>query len=148
MVYPQFLAYSWWLLGHPKVIWNIIITCFNCLAIAASVKLKTYLSCFRLLCLDKPEIKEGASAQNIMSWINHKTEIMCEAEGVPVPEITWSRKGTVTSSKEFSSRVSTLTFTPQELRDFGAYVCQARNLLGSMEKRIIIEMLGKLHLRC
>lgn len=89
----------------------------------------------------KPEIKEGASAQNIMSWINHKTEIMCEAEGVPVPEITWSRKGTVTSSKEFSSRVSTLTFTPQEPRDFGAYVCQARNLLGSMEKRTIIEML-------
>ena len=94
------------------------------------------------MALDKPEIKEGTSKE-MVSWINHKTEITCEAEGVPLPDIIWDRDGTVISSKEFHSRFSTLTFTPQEASDFGDYVCKATNLLGLTEKIITIEMLGK-----
>ena len=90
---------------------------------------------------DKPEIIEGPQA-DIMSWMNHKTEITCKAEGTPIPEITWSRNGTVVSSTQFRGRVSTLMFTPQEAEDFGVYVCMANNVLGTASRNVTVQLLG------
>ena len=92
--------------------------------------------------LDKPEIKGGTSVE-ITSWINQETEVICKVEGVPVPEITWSRDGTVASSIQFRSRISTLKFTPQEAKDFGDYVCKGKNVLGAAKKTITVKQLGK-----
>ncbi|XP_068741715.1 hemicentin-1-like [Montipora capricornis] len=83
----------------------------------------------------KPEIKNKSSS-HVVSWINHKTVITCTADGFPVPEITWSHNGVVQSSAVKTSaqsrtRHSTLTFTPQEAKDFGVYTCMARNFLGT-----------------
>jgi len=88
----------------------------------------------------KPEIKGGTSVE-ITSWINQETEVICEVEGVPVPEITWSRDGTVTSSIQFRSRISTIKFTPQEAKDFGDYVCKGKNVLGAAKKTITVKQL-------
>ena len=79
----------------------------------------------------------------VRSWINHHTLITCKAQGFPVPEITWSRKGNVESSIEFQTRDSTLSFTPREAGDFGAYVCTARNLLGIAKEEFVIQELCK-----
>ena len=79
----------------------------------------------------------------MVSWINHETDLICEADGIPVPDIVWSREGMVTSSAQLQSRVSTLRFIPREQSDFGNYICTARNLLGSTKKTIAIKMLGK-----
>lgn len=90
---------------------------------------------------DKPEMKSGSSV--IKSWINHETEVTCEAEGVPAPEIIWTRNGTVTSSTTIYSRISTLQFTPQEKNEFGILLCTAKNLLGIAKRNITVKQLGK-----
>ena len=98
---------------------------------------------FLLCALDKPEIKYGAS-RDILSWTNHETEMRCEAEGVPLPDITWSHgDGKVVSFTQHNSRVSTNKLTPKDLEDFGSYECTACNLLGSTKQIITIVMLGK-----
>lgn len=89
----------------------------------------------------KPEMKDN-STEEIKSWINHDTEVHCQAEGVPLPEIIWSRKGTVTSVVQAQSRISTLTFKPRKLDDFGSIACYARNFLGSTEKHLVLVSLG------
>ena len=65
--------------------------------------------------LDKPEIvdRSEATTHNVMSWIGRETNITCEVEGVPLPEIIWTRDGKMASSKTLNRRVSTLTFTPK-----------------------------------
>ncbi|XP_067052633.1 neural cell adhesion molecule 1-like [Acropora muricata] len=88
----------------------------------------------------KPEMK-NKPFKAVRSWINHHTLITCKAQGFPVPEITWSRKGNVESSTEFQTRDSTLSFTPREAGDFGAYVCTARNLLGIAKEEFVIQEL-------
>ena len=64
---------------------------------------------------------------------------------MPLPDITWSHDGGVTSFTQHKSRVSTFKFTPKEQEDFGSYECTASNLLGSTKQIIIIVMLGKFH---
>ena len=73
--------------------------------------------------LDKLEIKgrRETSTHNIMSWIGREMKITCEVEGVPLPEIIWTRNDRVASSKRLLPPVSTLTFTPQRESDFGAW---------------------------
>lgn len=95
---------------------------------------------------DKPEIKDGPSV--IKSWIDHKTEVTCEAEGVPTPEIIWNRNGTVTSTTTRHYLVSTLLFTPQENNEFDVLLCTAKNLLGTAKKNITVKELGKKEVRC
>lgn len=90
---------------------------------------------------DKPEIKGGPTI--IKSWISHETEVKCEAEGFPAPEIVWSRKGKVTSSTTPYSCVSTLKFKPEEKNEFGILLCSAKNLLGTAKKNVTVKQLGK-----
>lgn len=91
-------------------------------------------------------MRDGLSV--IKSWINHDTEVTCEAEGFPAPEIVWSRKGTVTSSTTLNSCVSTLKFTPEEKDEFGILLCSAKNLLGTGKKNITVKQLGKKAFHC
>ena len=79
----------------------------------------------------------------IKSWISHETEVNCEAEGFPAPEIVWSRKGKVTSSTTPNSCLSTLKFTPEEKNEFGILLCSAKNLLGTAKKIVTVKQLGK-----
>lgn len=95
---------------------------------------------------DKPEMRDGPSV--VKSWINHETEVTCEAEGFPAPEIVWSRKGTVTSSTTLNSCVSSLKFTPEEKDEFGILLCSAKNLLGTGKKNITVKQLGKKAFHC
>ena len=90
---------------------------------------------------DKPEIIGGPTV--IKSWISHETEVNCEAEGFPAPEIVWSRKGKVTSSTTPNSCLSTLKFTPEEKNEFGILLCSAKNLLGTAKKNVTVKQLGK-----
>ena len=91
-------------------------------------------------------MRDGPSV--VKSWINHETEVTCEAEGFPAPEIVWSRNGTVTSSKTLNSFVSTLKFTPEEKDEFGSLLCYAKNLLGTRKKNITVKQLGKKAFHC
>ena len=72
----------------------------------------------------------------------------CEAEGMPLPDITWSHGDSKeVSFTQHNSRVSIRKLTPKDQEDFGSYECIASNLLGSTKQIITIVMLGKLHTR-
>ena len=70
----------------------------------------------------------------------------CEAEGVPVPDIIWTRNGIVMPSTQSKTGVRELKFTPVDTNDFGDYECTATNFLGLTKKIITIEELGKEYL--
>lgn len=68
----------------------------------------------------------------------------CTAEGIPVPEITWSRNGEELPSTQLQNPVrSKLIITPQEAEDFGLYMCVAKNVLGTATMKITVKQLGK-----
>ncbi|XP_068686464.1 hemicentin-2-like isoform X2 [Montipora foliosa] len=90
----------------------------------------------------KPEMKNN-NTMEIWTWIDHETDVHCEARGVPLPDITWSRDGTVSSIVQSQSRVSTLKFTPKTSDDFGSLACTATNLMGSTTQRVILNMLAE-----
>ena len=92
--------------------------------------------------LDKPEIKDGV-LKKITSWINHETKMTCEAEGVPTPDITWTRNDVTISPFKSQTGVREIKITPKDVNDFGDYVCTAKNLLGSTQQLIAIEEIGK-----
>ncbi|KAL9964707.1 hypothetical protein ACROYT_G028383 [Oculina patagonica] len=88
----------------------------------------------------KPEIKDNVRTK-VNSWINHETKVTCEAEGVPTPDVTWTRNGVVVSSIQSKPGVKELKFTPEGANDFGDYECTAKNPLGSTKKIISIKEL-------
>lgn len=70
----------------------------------------------------------------------------CEAEGVPVPDIIWTRNDITISSLQSQIGVREIKFTPKDANDFGDYVCTAKNLLGATQQIITIEEIGNLYL--
>ena len=95
--------------------------------------------------LDEPEIKDGGRKE-ITSWINHETKMTCEAEGVPKPDIIWTRNDKTISPSKSQTGVREIKITPKDVNDFGDYVCTAKNLLGSTQQIITIEELSKVYL--
>ena len=91
--------------------------------------------------IDKPVIKDSVRMK-INSWINHETNVTCEAEGFPIPDVTWTRNGIAVSFVQSEPGVKELSFTPEDANDFGDYVCTAKNFLGSTKKIVTINELG------
>lgn len=95
-----------------------------------------------ILSTDRPKIRSWF--QNVNSWINHATKLTCQAEGVPLPDISWSRSGT-TNQKAINHThvVSDLLVIPRNANDFGTYTCTATNILGSHKQSISLVQLSK-----
>jgi len=68
----------------------------------------------------------------------------CEAEGVPGPNIIWTRDDITISPLKSRPGFGEIKITPKDVNDFGDYVCTAKNLLGSTQQIITIEEIGKL----
>lgn len=86
----------------------------------------------------EPEIKDGVR-KKITSWINHETKMTCEAEGVPAPDIIWTRNDITISPSKSKTGVREIMIKPKDVNDFGDYMCTAKNLLGSTQQIITIE---------
>ena len=76
-----------------------------------------------------PEIKDVVR-KKLKSWINHETKLRCEAEGVPAPDIIWTRNDITISPLKSQPGVREIMITPKNANDFGDYVCTAKNRLG------------------
>ena len=70
----------------------------------------------------------------------------CETEGVPLPNIIWTRNGITIPPLQSQTGVNEITIMPKDANDFGDYVCTARNFLGSTQQITTIEEIGKLYL--
>ena len=95
-----------------------------------------------ILSTDRPNIRSWS--QDVDSWINYTTKLTCQAEGVPLPDISWSRSGT-TNQKAINHThvVSDLLIIPRNANDFGTYTCTATNILGSHKQSISLVQLSK-----
>ena len=91
-----------------------------------------------------PEIKDVVR-KKLKSWTNHETKLRCEAEGVPAPDIIWTRNDIMISPLKSQPGVREIMITPKDANDFGDYVCTAKNLLGSTQQIITIEEIGKVY---
>lgn len=92
--------------------------------------------------VDKPEIKDTVQT-TIYTWIDRETKLTCAVDGVPRPNITFTRAGSVLHSTPSEDGASQLRIKPEGAADFGDYTCTAKNYLGSVQKIIKIKQLGK-----
>ncbi|CAH3158834.1 unnamed protein product, partial [Pocillopora meandrina] len=88
----------------------------------------------------KPEIKDTVQS-TIYTWINRETKLTCAVDGVPRPNITFTRAGSILHSTPSENGASQLIIKPEGATDFGDYTCTAKNHLGSVKKIIKIKQI-------
>ena len=66
----------------------------------------------------------------------------CSSEGLPAPQITWSKKSDHGKPQLLSGN-GTLTLTAMRMEDSGIYVCEAVNPVGRDSKEVELMVQGK-----
>lgn len=72
-------------------------------------------------------------------------KLECEARGVPIPTITWYRKGDAIFSSRRAQYVEQghyLKIPRAQASDAGQYTCKVTNVAGSTEKRYELDVYG------
>lgn len=66
----------------------------------------------------------------------------CVSEGLPAPQILWSKK-LDNGSPQFLSENATLTLIAMRMEDSGIYVCEGVNLVGRNRKEVELIVQGE-----
>jgi len=77
-----------------------------------------------------PTITEKPKAQMIVD-IGSTVTLTCRAEGVPKPDIIWTKD----SDTSFEVRKEILTLTNMQVKNMGFYTCSAKNVVGGTPAR-------------
>lgn len=64
--------------------------------------------------------------------VNEPIELVCLAEGDPIPSISWQRKDTTKPSRFIVDKENTLRIENAQLSDQGIYICEASNQAASI----------------
>uniref|UniRef100_A0A8C9ZSR3 Immunoglobulin superfamily member 10 n=1 Tax=Sander lucioperca TaxID=283035 RepID=A0A8C9ZSR3_SANLU len=79
--------------------------------------------------------------ERIVSQIGKTTVLNCSADGYPIPEITWTLpNGTRFTGGHHLVKNGTLVIYNPRKEDAGKYRCGAKNLMGYIEKLIILDV--------
>ncbi|XP_068733656.1 neural cell adhesion molecule 2-like isoform X3 [Montipora capricornis] len=70
------------------------------------------------------------------SWIAQNVTFVCEANGVPTPTIIWKRPDGTEVERVVGSE-NVLHLLMQKDGDFGSYLCEANNTVGSVDKHTV-----------
>ncbi|XP_068734421.1 neural cell adhesion molecule 2-like [Montipora capricornis] len=70
------------------------------------------------------------------SWIAQTVTFVCKANGVPTPTIIWKRPNG-TEVKRLVGRENVLRLLMQKDGDFGSYLCEADNTVGSVDNHTV-----------
>ena len=76
----------------------------------------------------------------------HTAQLLCEARGVPAPDITWYKDGTLlapSSEVVYSKGGRQLQLEKAQHSDAGLYTCQASNPAGITKKSTSLEVYGE-----
>ena len=85
--------------------------------------------------LSEPEDVTAASGQSV--------KLLCNVTGDPDPEVIWSKEDGVLPKKRVVRQNKFLTISQVTPDDEGIYVCDARNLVGSISVSISLAVHGK-----
>ncbi|XP_025408165.1 neurotrimin isoform X2 [Sipha flava] len=82
-------------------------------------------------------IKSVTSGGNIDTKKDSTIKLNCEADGNPVPNITWTRKNNVLPNGERNATGDTYIIQSATRHDAGLYICSAYNTVGQVAEQTI-----------
>ncbi|XP_028259472.1 hemicentin-1 [Parambassis ranga] len=92
---------------------------------------------FNLSVYVPPSIKGGNLSTEVTALLDTMVTLECEARGVPLPTITWYRKGEAILSNrqaQYVERGHYLKIPRAQASDVGQYTCKVTSVAGSAEK--------------
>ncbi|GCC29770.1 hypothetical protein chiPu_0008212 [Chiloscyllium punctatum] len=88
-----------------------------------------------------PTIKEGS--QTVIVLRNQLAVLNCVVDGVPTPQVTWRKDGTILSTSNLRYSFlgdGSLRIGSTQVTDTGRYLCMATNAAGTARKRIDVQV--------
>ena len=76
------------------------------------------------------------------SWIGHTVKLICKADGVPTPNLTWKNPSgsVIRQVMGFKNIVDVLMSSDQ---DFGHYTCEATNDFDTDASTVLVQQISK-----
>ncbi|XP_062857960.1 hemicentin-1 [Trichomycterus rosablanca] len=96
---------------------------------------------FILKVLDPPRINGSGIPTEVSVVVNHVLELVCEAEGIPVPVLTWVKDGRPlpqTDSLRILRGGEMLRIASAQVEDTGRYSCLATSPAGDDDKEFLV----------
>ena len=91
-----------------------------------------------------PSIEEAESL--VAATVNSRTQLRCEALGLPDPRVTWYREGERIPDNGLNYRMhrsGTLEFSSVREDDSGDYKCVATNDAGEVSREVTLDVQGE-----
>ncbi|XP_005733181.1 hemicentin-1 isoform X1 [Pundamilia nyererei] len=98
---------------------------------------------FNLSVYVPPSIKGGNVTTEVTALLDTAVTLECEARGVPLPSITWHRKGEIVLSSRQAQHVERgryLKIVRAQASDAGQYTCKVTSVAGSAEKSYTLDV--------
>ncbi|XP_060056373.1 hemicentin-2 isoform X2 [Erinaceus europaeus] len=96
---------------------------------------------FQLTVMDAPHIEDSGRPTELSLTPGAPLELLCDARGIPPPNITWHKDGQALSQQENSSRAGRLLRVEDvQVGDAGLYTCLAQNPAGEDEKNFRVRV--------
>ncbi|XP_053328822.1 hemicentin-2 [Spea bombifrons] len=111
---------------------------YSCVALNAAGKVSKH---FRLSVLEPPRIEGPALPAEVSVVEDDPLELVCNAGGIPAPEITWEKDGRPLSRPDIITRNGTvLRIDAMKAEDAGIYVCLATSAAGRDSRAVWVRM--------
>ncbi|TSL47575.1 Hemicentin-1 [Bagarius yarrelli] len=98
---------------------------------------------FSLKVLDPPRINGSGFPTEVSVVVNHVLELVCEAEGIPTPTLTWVKDGRPlpqTHSLSLLRGGEVLRIASVQVEDTGRYSCLATSPAGDDDKEFLVRV--------
>ncbi|MCJ8749980.1 hypothetical protein PDJAM_G00193750 [Pangasius djambal] len=98
---------------------------------------------FNLKVLDPPHINGSGFPTEVSVVVNHALELVCEAEGIPAPTLTWVKDGRPLLQMDSLSILrggEVLRIASAQVEDTGRYSCLATSPAGDDDKEFLVRV--------
>ncbi|MEE6505501.1 hypothetical protein FKM82_005546 [Ascaphus truei] len=113
---------------------------YSCSAVNPAGKVSKH---FRLSVLEPPKIEGSAQPTEVSVVADDPLQLVCNAAGLPIPDITWEKDGRPLSQPSLLTRDGTvLRIERVKAEDAGIYVCVATSTAGRDSKATWVRMKG------
>ncbi|XP_073456587.1 hemicentin-2 [Aquarana catesbeiana] len=111
---------------------------YSCIAHNAARRVSKH---FRLIVLEPPRIEGPATSTEVSVAVDELLELVCNAAGIPTPQVTWEKDGQPLSNPDVVTRNGTvLRIERVKAADGGIYVCVASSPAGRDSRATWVRM--------